>query len=403
LSGIGEGPPTMTRKRLLIALVVAIVLSAGTYRYVEGRRDVTRMDEFVPPGEEYQIAEAVTAMLEIESHQKIEPPPYKREVHNKAHGCVRAVVDVLPGLRAALRHGVFGNPRKTRYQAWIRFSNGNLDAQNDWIPDARGFALKVMEVEGPSLFDSLPGPHTQDFTMTNTPVFFVRNVEEYVRFARFLANNRPFAFFVDGSLNPLRWQMLDLARAIRIAKLPPASLLHTEYYTGAASKLGPDLNVKTAARPCTTTAAASRHFNGNTLREALVDDLKRGDGCFDLMVQPQIAGANMPIEDATVEWSERESPYEPVARVTIEKQTFDTDAQNAFCEALSFQPWHSLVDHRPLGGLNRLRRVAYEEDTRYRLSKNTGQAGRAFVAPPEPRNWCLDSSPACDADQSAKR
>jgi len=34
------------------------------------------------------------------------------------------------------------------------------------------------------------------------------------------------------------------------------------------------------------------------------------DGCFELLVQPQVAGKNMPVEDPTVVWSEEDSPFE---------------------------------------------------------------------------------------------
>ena len=29
------------------------------------------------------------------------------------------------------------------------------------------------------------------------------------------------------------------------------------------------------------------------------------------------------------------------------------------CEAMSFTPWHALKEHRPLGGINRLRKAVY--------------------------------------------
>ena len=40
---------------------------------------------------------------------------------------------------------------------------------------------------------------------------------------------------------------------------------------------------------------------------------------------------------------------------------FDSDAQLAFADALRFNPWHSLPEHRPLGSSNRARRRMYTE------------------------------------------
>ena len=52
--------------------------------------------------------------------------------------------------------------------------------------------------------------------------------------------------------------------------------------------------------------------------------------------------------------------FDAVFKANVPQQVFDTDAQMKFCENLSFSPWHCLDAHRPLGGLNRLRRVLYQ-------------------------------------------
>jgi hypothetical protein len=69
----------------------------------------------------------------------------------------------------------------------------------------------------------------------------------------------------------------------------------------------------------------------------------------------------MPVEDATVKWPERLSPYVPVARLRLPAQRFDSDAQLAFADALRYNPWHSRPEHRPLGSSNRARRRMYSE------------------------------------------
>jgi hypothetical protein len=80
-----------------------------------------------------------------------------------------------------------------------------------------------------------------------------------------------------------------------------------------------------------------------------------------------------------------------VADVHIPRQQFDTPERNAFCENLSFTPWHALEDHRPLGGLNRIRKAVYEEIAVYRHAMNG-------VPYQEPKGWCLRlDGGACDA------
>ena len=90
---------------------------------------------------------------------------------------------------------------------------------------------------------------------------------------------------------------------------------------------------------------------------------------FDFLVQFRVPGRPMPIEDATVEWRERDSPYRPVARITIPRQAIDGPDREAFCEAVAFNPWHSLAEHRPLGSFNRARREIYPALARFRSSR----------------------------------
>jgi hypothetical protein len=64
------------------------------------------------------------------------------------------------------------------------------------------------------------------------------------------------------------------------------------------------------------------------------------------------------------------SPHVPVARVRLPAQRFDSDGQLAFADALRFNPWHSLAEHRPLGNSNRARRTMYWELAKLRQRMN---------------------------------
>ncbi|HZN11736.1 MAG TPA: hypothetical protein VFC61_08660, partial [Blastocatellia bacterium] len=52
------------------------------------------------------------------------------------------------------------------------------------------------------------------------------------------------------------------------------------------------------------------------------------------------------------------------------RQQFDSPAQLAFAHRLSFNPWHCLPEHRPLGNQNRARRRIYQELSQLRQSMN---------------------------------
>ena len=91
---------------------------------------------------------------------------------------------------------------------------------------------------------------------------------------------------------------------------------------------------------------------------------------FDFAVQLQTDPQRMPVEHDGIEWPERLSPFVTVARLRIPAQRFDTPAQLAFADNLSYNPWHSLAEHRPLGNQNRARRAIYRSLSELRQAMN---------------------------------
>ena len=295
-----------------------------------------------------------------------------RGAHAKAHACLRAYFDVQEDIRSDYRYGVFSQPGK-RYKSWVRFSNGHYDLKtsNDYKNDARGMALKLMEINGQPLEQNEPGSATQDFLMANTPVFFVRNMPDYNYFVANPENLKTF-FFPDR--NPFNWRIKEIFAGKRVLSAPPASLLDPTYYSITPYKLGPH-NIKFSARPCDKRPDRELIIDETTgadfLREQLQKELSGAGACFIFQVQEQRADKGwMSLDDATREWSEEDAPFIPLARITIPQQDFTGAEQAQFCENLSFAPWHSLPEHRPLGQLNRLRRHAYPASSGYRHEQN---------------------------------
>src|SRR5437764_4121014 len=75
--------------------------------------------------------------------------PALRDAHAQDTGCVRAVFRVDADLDPSLRQGIFQPAQE--YDACIRFSNGNSEVLSSRWPDARGMAIKIMNVDGPRL------------------------------------------------------------------------------------------------------------------------------------------------------------------------------------------------------------------------------------------------------------
>lgn len=328
------------------------------------------------------------------------PVTYRRDVHIKSHGCVKADFTVL-NVDNKYRWGVFSEPKT--FEAWIRYSNGDYILNADKVRDARGMAVKLMGVEGKKLLPGQTRVKTQDFVMMNATNYFIRYLADYVELTKYLALGDNFGYFLNGwSKNPLSWRWRELRLVGGTKKKPPESPLLTQYFSASAYKLGPDNNIKFSARPTQCLAAEGTATKGrqgdwktgednyNFLRLRMAEQLSAGPVCFDFMVQLQVPGKIMPVEDATIVWKEKDSPFVPVAHIQIPQQQFNTEDQNQFCENLSMNPWHSLEDHRPIGVFNRVRKALYEEVAKYRWGANQQQYGNPGLKalqdgqPPEP-------------------
>lgn len=326
---------------------------------------------------------------------------FRRDVHTKGHGCLKATFTALD-VDERYRWGVLSVPHK--FNAWIRFSNGNPYLDADWKPDARGMAIKLMDVEGKKLLKGQKDAKTQDFVMMNATNYFIRSPADYVELTKYLAVESYLGYFVNGPRwwNVFSWRFRELRLVGGTKKLAPETPFEPQYFSASAYQLGQNNYVKFSAKPTDCPDAPkppgsykTSWFAENSMRGRLVEHLQQAPACFDFMMQMQVPGKMMPVEDATIAWSEKDSPFVPVARIKVPMQSFDSPAQNDFCEDLSFNPWHSLPAHKPVGVFNRIRKALYEEVAKYRWDANRRQYGEpdapglVVMQPPEPPDWCL--------------
>ncbi|EFG9153013.1 catalase, partial [Escherichia coli] len=99
-----------------------------------------------------------------------------RDAHAKSHGFLKGTLTVHDDLDAELRQGVFAKPK--RYEVVARLSSAPGDIHSDEIPAPRGFALKLIGVEGERLSPDIGG-RNQDFLMVNFPVLAFGDVARY--------------------------------------------------------------------------------------------------------------------------------------------------------------------------------------------------------------------------------
>ncbi|BCR24559.1 catalase family protein [Aquipseudomonas alcaligenes] len=361
-------------KLLLVLLIIGGLGWAGGSAYYAWKFSGPVSTEEEIPADEAALTQGIIedAIRIVEQHR--DNTRVLRDAHAKAHGCVKAQVTVLQNLVPELRHGVLAEPGKT-WQAWMRLSNGNAYPQFDSARDARGMAIKLLDVPGDKLLSSKATAANQDFVMFNHPVFFVRDVAEYKQnFAAQASGQKIQAFFPSG--DPRSWEIRHLIIALKTLAPAPDSPVSATYNSIAPFKLGPH-NIKYRVVPDPQSCPPYQLPEQNTalpnfLRNALYQQLSldRVPACFALQVQRQNADYYMPIEDTSVQWSEDISPFETVATVRVEPQDFDTREQNLACDNLSFNPWHALPEHRPIGGINRLRKAVYEAVSVYRHQRN---------------------------------
>jgi catalase len=328
----------------------------------------TESVEVLPSDEADDIRQAIQSLEKILQQSREQSGRFQGDVHVKVHGCATGEFRVLPNLPAELRQGIFA--QEHTFAAAVRFSNSASQPQADFLPDGRGLAIKLLEVAGERLRSEDNGAPTQDFVMVNHPVFFAANVKDFLRFERVLAAAKDQKLasvknaLTGGDWNPLHWHWREALTAIQIAGHLPAHPASNTYFSMAPVRFGKYV-AKYRAKPAGDLAGsfvdliARLGKQPDALRLMLEETLRSQQVLFEFQVQLRTSAQTMPVEDATVQWPESESPYRTVALLLIPRQEINTAEQKALCRQLSFNVWHAIADHRPLGGINRLRREVY--------------------------------------------
>ena len=322
---------------------------------------------------EDQVGEQTLALLmtkrinqlqvkQAKSNKKIDRP-----FHVKSHGCVEGEFVVNGQLPDDAKFGVFAR-EGARFPAWVRFSNAQSIRKSDKETDIRGLSVKLLSVPGRKVMEGEEDAPTQDFLAINQPVLFAEDVEQFMSFQLAMADQGlTFAAYMAG--HPVL-----AARLLRNLRATD-SVLTSPFWSTVPSMLGPRA-IKFAFMPCEGQVhTVANDQPDNFLRDDLVARLKQQDACYTFNVQFQKDPVKQPVENPTVEWKETDTPLVPLGRLIIKAQDLtdpETLKQEAVCEQFVWNPWHALAAHRPIGGINRLRKS---------LMRNS-QKFRGYTAPP---------------------
>ncbi|HEX6353354.1 catalase family protein [Actinophytocola sp.] len=348
----------------------------STVDYVRYRPDL----EQPFPNEEELTRQVVAAMRHANEEVAAKHRHGLRDAHAKSHGVLAGELRVRPNLPEHLAQGLFAQPRT--YPVIVRFSTAPGDLRSDQVPTQRGFAIKVLGAPGPRAVDD--GFTTQDFLLVNHPTLPFGTIGTYAKLQKLLEQlprQRDQQLQLAGL--GARVAARVLARAGRpispkIETLAAANnhILGETFHSMAALRYGEHV-AKISAAPSSsnvrllTGQPVGRKAGESALRDLVVDFFAGNDAEYDLRAQLCVDIDKMPVEDASVLWPEELSPHEVVATVHLPAQDAYSDARRRYADdVLSFNPWHALDAHRPLGSIMRSRRAAYAQSSGFRHGYN---------------------------------
>lgn len=334
--------------------------------------------ESVPSGETETINDILVSMRRLfeRTHEKFGEA--MRVSHAKAHGAAVGEMIVLDELPEPFAQGVF-RPG-AHYPVIARLANVPGELDSDHVGTQRGFSFKILGVQGEMLPDHA-GQSTQDFVLDSGNRFAAANASQFLMNHRLLEHAPQMPDSLKAAVSTASRAtnaalhaaggdsaMLDFFGHSRIHPLAEA------YFTQAPIRYGSYV-AKLAVVPVSQAQQALAQTDvdkddPDALRTATVRYLRDHDAEFDVRVQLCTDLDAMPIEDASKEWPEDQSPYVTVAKLRLPRQEAFSAGRRAFVDGLSFCVSHSLAAHRPLGSIMRARLRAYPEMSRLRREAN---------------------------------
>jgi catalase len=331
--------------------------------------------------------EAATNQGLIDTITKIQTKVYEdsahasRGVHAKGHGLLVGELRVLEGLPAYLAQGLFATVAS--YPIVMRFSTIPGDILDDSISVPRGLALKVIGVHGPRVSGS-EGDVTQDFVLANGPVFAKAHPKSFLSTLKQLAATTDKAPGLKKILSVVMRGTEKLLESVggqsstimTLGGYPEVHILGDEFYSQTPFLYG-EYMAKFAVKPFSeglrslTKAPLDLKGKPNGIRDAVVEFFRTNSAEWEVQAQLCTDLKAMPIEDASKQWPEDQSPYQPVARIVMPAQdAWSASRVQAVDEQMSFSSWHALAAHRPLGAMNRVRKTVYDTAARFRAEHN---------------------------------
>lgn len=344
--------------------------------YLRYSEDVEQLQE----NEAALIDEVVSAMAKSNQRVFDKHRHATRDAHAKSHGFLKGELRVHKNLPRHLSQGMFAGGKT--YKVVVRLSSAPGDIHSDHVPAPRGMAIKVLGVEGERLLAD-DSSQNQDFLLVNIPVLTFGTVKAYVEYQKLLERNahspefiqRAFAGTARGisrMLDTVGAQPSALVRGLAVAN---THILGETFHSMAALRYGDYLaKVSMAPKSAAVKALSGKmveHVDDSTMRDLVVEHFRTQGAEYEMRAQLCTDLSRMPVEDASVLWSEDQSPQQPVATLIIPQQDAYSPARRVYGDdVLAFNPWRGIQAHRPLGSIMRVRIKAYETSSTFRHKMN---------------------------------
>lgn len=289
----------------------------------------------------------------------------KRDAHPKCLGLLKANFKILEGIPNDFNIGVF-KPGHV-YKSFIRVSNSSGKIQSDAEKDFRGFAIKLLDVNGErfNTFES----NTQDFVLMSQPTMPLGTVKLFRDAVYYNIKLNGFIL----ALKLILTGKFKILKTIKKGKINHTSPLDIPYWSTTPYTYG-DKKVKYKIIPTSTIKSTlPKKLTNDYLTMNMDKHLKEHKANFDFFVQCFKDETTTPIENAGVEWKEIDSPFIKLAEIEIPTQKIYTGKRFQVAEQLSFSPANTLKAHQPIGGLNRARIKIYEAISKFRHQRNNKQ------------------------------
>lgn len=326
--------------------------------------------EEIKPDDDAKAQKIADTMNKMQKHNFDKHRHAFRATHVKTQGLVKGTL-AIPSLPPHLSQGLFAHPGT--YPIASRYANEPVFLQPDTEPGPRGLSIKIFNVKGERL--ETPGNEnlsTQDLLFNNAPMIELTDIDTCLEIMQL----REKHFDSPTGLSMALKLRTDAVKQHAPGMLPNTNMISHSMYTQSAFRFGeyyghmamfpvlPEMKKKSEE-------AVSSSGSYTQISDWLFDHFKGAPAKYELKIQLGTSPAHHPTEDASIVWDETTAPYQTIGTVEFPVQDSFAQERRVFWEDhMVLDPWKGLAAHRPLGSINRLRKVVYGRSRKRRDELN---------------------------------